>query len=374
MKRLFSSLSLRRLGAPVILNALGDGVYVTDVNRNILFWNQAAERITGWGAGEVVGKSCYDNILIHVDKDGHKLCGEEYCPLHRCIVTGQASDQPLLVYAQHRSGSRVPVEVSVAPIRDGMGKVVGGIEIFRDLTANVEDLVRAKMIQAAALTTEFPVDPRVAFDVRYTPSEIVGGDYYRIERIGENLYGILIADVMGHGVAAALYTMQLRSLWEDWRAELVSPSRFLGQINRSLYTLAVGEGYFATAVYGIYNVVTGRFNYVRAGHPAPLLLHADGRAIPQGDSQPALGMMESYDYPEQEIQLGAGDRLLMYTDGAIEITDAKGEELGEDGLVRLLHSQASLSVSALEEQILAFSASIHLPDDLTLLCISRPVA
>lgn len=371
MKRLFSGFSVRRLGATDILDAIGDGVYITDVERNILFWNQAAERITGWAPRDVVGRNCFDNILVHVDKDGHQLCGGEYCPLHRCMVTGQASDQPLLVYAQHRSGMRVPVEVLVAPIRDDKGKVIGGIESFRDLTAGVEDLIRAKMIQAAALTTEFPADPRVAFDVRYTPSEIVGGDYYRIERIGEGLYGILIADVMGHGVAAALYTMQLRSLWEDWRDHLLFPSRFLGQINRSLYTLAVGAGYFATAVYGTYNSDSGRFRYVRAGHPAPLLLHSDGKAVTQGESQPALGMMEACEYPEQELLLESGDRLLLYTDGAIEIADAGGRELGEEGLRGMLHDQPALPVPALEEKILAYSASIHLPDDLTLLCISR---
>lgn len=371
MKRLFSGFSVRRLGAADILDAIGDGVYITDVERNILFWNQAAERITGWAPSEVVGRNCFDNILVHVDKDGHKLCGGEYCPLHRCMVTGLASDQPLLVYAQHRSGMRVPVEVSVAPIRDDKGKVIGGIESFRDLTAGVEDLVRAKLIQSAAMTSEFPVDPLVAFDVRYTPSEIVGGDYYRIERIGEGRYGILIADVMGHGVAAALYTMQLRSLWEDWRGQLDAPSRFLAQVNRGLYTLAVGAGYFATAVYGIYDAATGRFRYVRAGHPAPLLLHADGKAVTQGESQPALGMMETCEYPEQELDLGPGDRLLLYTDGAIEIADANGVELGEEGLLRLIHDQPAQSVTTLEDRILAYSASIHLPDDLTLLCISR---
>ena len=153
----------------------------------------------------------------------------------------------------------MPVEVSVAPMRDQAGGIVGGIELFRDLTSSVEDMVRAKLIQAAALSAELPEDPRVAFDIRYTPSEIVGGDFYRIEPIDKDRYGILIADVMGHGVAAALYTMQLRSLWEDWRDELASPGLFLGRINRGLCALACGAGYFATAVYGTFNARTGTF-------------------------------------------------------------------------------------------------------------------
>jgi PAS domain S-box-containing protein len=372
MKKSFSKLAFQHLGAPAILNAMGVGIYVTDTSRNILFWNKAAERITGWSASEVVGRSCYDNILIHIDKDGHKLCGEEYCPLHRCIITGQASDQPLLVYAQNRAGVRVPVEVSVSPILDNSGRVLGGIEIFRDLTSGFEDLVRAKIIQNSALKAEIPSDPHVSFDVRYTPSEVVGGDFYRIERIADNLYGILIADVMGHGVAAALYTMQLRSLWEDWRGKLVSPAGFIQQINKSLLILSVGAGYFATAIYGIFNPETGCFRYIRAGHPAPLILFADGKSQPQGETQPALGLLDSFTYTEETLTLNTGDRLLMYTDGAIEVMNAQGEELGEDGLVRLLTTHGPLSVAELEEKILSYSADIHLPDDLTLLCISRP--
>ncbi len=371
MKRSFSCLSVQRLGAPEILNAMGDGVYVTNLSRKILFWNKAAERITGWSADEVVGRSCFDNILIHIDKDGHKLCGEEYCPLHRCIITGQASEQPLLVYAQNRAGKRVPVEVSVSPILNPSGRILGGIEVFRDLTAGFEDLVRAKMIQSSAMNTDIPTDPRVSFDIRYTPSDIVGGDFYRIERLRKDLYGILIADVMGHGVAAALYTMQLRSLWEDWKSELVSPRRFLTHLNRSLYTLAGGAGYFATAIYGTFNSKTGCFRYIRAGHPAPLLLKSGGKAHPMGEAQTALGLLESFDYSEEKLCLDKGDRLLLYTDGAVEVMNTQGEELGEDGLIYLLNGLSSPSVVELEEKIVTYSTSIHLPDDLTLLSVAR---
>ena len=82
---------LTEFNAPELLNLLADGAYITDTDRRIVFWNQAAQRITGWGAAEVVGRRCQENILVHVDKDGHPLCGHEHCPLHRSIVTGQPS-------------------------------------------------------------------------------------------------------------------------------------------------------------------------------------------------------------------------------------------------------------------------------------------
>ena len=113
---------LSAFSAPELLNSLADGAYITDKDRRILFWNRAAHRIVGWDTNEVVGRTCYDNVLVHVDKDGHQLCGCEYCPLHRSIVTGQASEGSLLVFALHKSGARVPVEVTVAPIRNHAGK------------------------------------------------------------------------------------------------------------------------------------------------------------------------------------------------------------------------------------------------------------
>jgi PAS domain S-box-containing protein len=111
--------------ARLILDSLGDGVYVTDVDRRIVYWNQAAEQITGWSMHDMVGRHCFDSLLSHVDKDGHQLCGNEYCPLHRSIVTGASSGVPL-VFAQRKDGRRTPVQVTVAPIRNAAGQVIGG--------------------------------------------------------------------------------------------------------------------------------------------------------------------------------------------------------------------------------------------------------
>ncbi|MFH1242733.1 MAG: PAS domain-containing protein, partial [Pseudomonadota bacterium] len=110
-----------------ILDSLNDGVYVTNPERKISYWNRAAERITGWPASEVVGRGCSDNILCHIDKDGHILCGQEFCPLHRSITTGVSSTVPITVFAQAKDGSRIPTQVSVAPIRDDSDNIIGGV-------------------------------------------------------------------------------------------------------------------------------------------------------------------------------------------------------------------------------------------------------
>src|SRR5512143_262603 len=89
----------------VILDSLSDGVYVCDKDRQIVYWSKSAERITGWTADDVVGRRCLDDVLSHIDKDGHRLCGEEFCPLHRAMVTGTTSTVGLTVFAQGKGGN-----------------------------------------------------------------------------------------------------------------------------------------------------------------------------------------------------------------------------------------------------------------------------
>ncbi len=367
---------LSGIPAVEVLNSLADGVYITDVNRRIVFWNKAAERMTGWRPEDVVGRNCSDNILVHSDKDGHALCGEESCPLHRSIITGQPSTGSVLVLAQCKSKLRMPIEVSVSPIRNQAGTVVGGIEVFRDLREFMHDLLRAKGIQESVLQSPLPDDARVEFEVRYQPRELVGGDFYRIERQGKDQYTLLVADAMGHGVAAALYTMQLRSLWDDHRQELNSPGHFLRLLNERLHGLVREAGYFATAACASYNAATGELRCVRAGHPPLLLLRANGSGEALGVVQPALGMLPNQNYAETVVTLQAGDALLMFSDGAVELFDAQGQEMGLTGLQDLLRrlDQGQVNhfhLANVEQELLRFTDEIHLPDDLTLLKLWR---
>lgn len=366
------------LAVPDLLDALPDGAYVTDLDRRILFWNAAAERIMGWTAADVVGRSCQDNILVHVDKDGHPLCGREHCPLHRSIVTGQPSAGPSLVFAQSKAGDRVPVEVSVSPVRNAAGEIVGGIELFRDMTAGVRDLWRARRIQESALECPVSGDHRLEIRRCYQPQGVVGGDFCRVERCPGDSWTALVADVMGHGLASALYTMQLRSLWEDHRAELQAPGQFLGVLNERLHTLFGDAGYFASAVCVRYDAATGDLESARAGHPPPLLVRGDGRvdALP-GKAQPALGMFPDSTYAESPAHLEPGDSLLLFTDGAVEVADGSETELGIEGLARLVSRLCAaqpgegVPLPALEETLLTYCGQVHLPDDLTLLSLRR---
>lgn len=133
-----------------VFAAIQDGVYFTDRERRITFWNQAAERISGYPAGEVLGRRCSDNILIHVDTDGTNLCKGQ-CPLARAM-DGQC-ELDAKVYLHHRDGHRVPVDVHIVPIVDRTtGAVQGGIEVFSDavdrqtLIEKIADLERLALL------------------------------------------------------------------------------------------------------------------------------------------------------------------------------------------------------------------------------------
>ena len=362
-----------------IMNSLSEGVYVCDLDRRITYWNTSAERITGWTAEDIVGRQCFDDVLCHIDKDGHRLCGEEYCPLHRAMVTGTGSDGSLLVFAQGRDGQRIPMLVSVSPIRNAAGQVIGGVETFRDASATVHDLERAKTIQQLALQHDLPDDTRVRFTTHYIPHEIVGGDYYAINQLNDDQYGLILADVMGHGIAAALYTMHLSSLWDRYHHLLTNPAEFADKVNNELVRVVKTDESFATAVCGLIDLKDRVFRFVGAGGPQVLLMHVDGTHECLESPGLPLAIMKDAPYEEATVEIHEGERLLLFSDGAVEIENADGEMLGVDGLIGFLKEQgypkAAIRVDALEEELLKYSNAIRLEDDLTLVevCFGLPV-
>ncbi len=354
----------------VILDSLSDGVYVCDRDRRITYWSKAAERITGWTSSDVVGRRCLDDVLCHVDKDGHLLCGEEFCPLHRSMITGTTSTAPLIVFAKAKDGRRVPMQVSVSPIRDASGAIIGGVETFRDMSAVLTDLERAKRIQSLSLEHDLPADARIQFSTYYTPQEIVGGDYFSIRQLNADQYGFLLADAMGHGISAALNTMHLSSLWGRFHPLLVEPARFAATLNNALGKVVKDES-FATAVCGLIDLDRKTLRFAAAGGPPIILFRADGRVEHFLSPGVPFGMLEDSDYDECEVALATGDTLLLFSDGVFEIHNAAGQMLGINGLLGILsdldYPTKKFQMSAIEERLLRFSNGLRLDDDVTLL-------
>ncbi len=355
----------------VILDSLSDGVYVCNRERRIVYWSTSAQRITGWQPGDVVGRLCLEDVLCHEDKDGHRLCGEEHCPLHRSMVTGVTTTVPVIVFARGKDGHKIPMQVTAAPIRNESGEVVGGVETFRDVSPMLQDLERAKMIQLQALVQDLPRDPRLRFSTFYLPHDIVGGDYYAVKQLDEDLYGFLLADMEGHGLAAALYTMQLASVWNQHFQLLTNPAGFAAEVNKKLVRIFGRVVTFATAICGVIDASTGTVLLSGAGGPSPLLIRANRTTEKIECPGPLFGVMEEVPYKEQILELDQGDSLLLFSDGAFEIRNARDELLGVDGLAKILTSldypQNQLNMDALQEELLKFSNEIRLQDDITIM-------
>ena len=131
--------------ALTVLEQLYDGVYVTDAHRRIVFWNNAAEKITGFSRDDVLHRCCGANILNHCDAHGRCLCTGG-CPLAASMADGEPRETAL--YLRHRDGHRVPVRVRVAPLFERDGTVTGAVEVFSDDTRHVE---RARELARLAL-------------------------------------------------------------------------------------------------------------------------------------------------------------------------------------------------------------------------------
>ena len=360
-----------RISSEEILDCLSDGVYVCDRERRIIYWSKSAERITGWRSEDVVGRACLEDILSHEDKDGHRLCGEEYCPLHRAMVTGVPTRVPVIVFALCKDGRRVPTQVTTAPIRNKAGEVIGGVETFRDVSPMLVDLERAQKIQAQSLEQDLPDDPRLRFSTFFMSYDIVGGDYYALRHLGADRYGFLLADMEGHGVAAALYTMHLSILWNRYYRLLNNPAKFAATVNKDLVQIFGSVVTFAAAICGVVDARAGTLSFTGAGSPQPLIIHADWAVDRPKSSGPPFGVIEEAPYKVQTVNLKPGDAILLFSDGAVEIQNAGNEWLGADGFIQILkrldYPRTELRMDMLEEELLKFSNDIRLQDDITII-------
>jgi len=132
-----------------VLDSLTDGVYFVDMERRVTFWNKAAERLSGYSAAEIIGRSCADNYLRHVDDDGTSLCLVG-CPLSASMEDGKPREAN--VYMHHKFGHRVPVFVRATPMRDELGQIVGAVEVFADNSRNLDILNEMEALRQEVLT------------------------------------------------------------------------------------------------------------------------------------------------------------------------------------------------------------------------------
>ncbi len=171
-----------------ILDNLSDGVYFTDPQRRITFWNKGAEKLTGYARDEVLGKRCMDNILMHVNSSGRLLC-QSSCPLSDTLADGMPRECEL--YLHHKEGHRVPVLVRTSPIIDRDGVVVGAVEIFSTTQSKAALAERLASMQKMALIDALTELPNRRFLEMQLRTRLDDLGRHRIE------FGVLFADIDG---------------------------------------------------------------------------------------------------------------------------------------------------------------------------------
>lgn len=353
-----------------ILNALNAGVYITDTERRIVFWNRRAEEITGHAAEEVKGRRCSARILQHTDKDGRPLCSTDLCPLLRAMVHERSDVEPVVVYALSKDGERLALSTSVAPVFSHDGRVIGGVEVFRDERESIREMELARAVQRQMLTRDLPQDERIVFDVQYAPRDMIGGDFYHFSRLSDDEFAVFLGDAAGHGPAAALYTSLVYGLLAECSEALADPAVLLGELNDRACRRAGGLGFF-TAVALTINAANGRLSYSLAGHP-PLLLQraADGGVTAISTPQLPIGVTDEASYENDTVTLQSGDRVIAYTDGVTDLQIGEEKRVGTDGLARLMEETPPRENNRLEElyeALLKRCVTVTPDDDMTLL-------
>ena len=225
-------------------------------------------------------------------------------------------------------------------------------------TANeklLNDMDYARNIQTALLPSSFPKSDKLQFAARYLPCEKIGGDFYNVFRLDEDNFGILIGDVAGHGVSAAMITVfinqniHVRREFDDGRIRILTPKQVLTNLFYTYNNMTFPEEIYTVLFYGIYNQQDKTLTCSSAGmNTAPLILRKDGDIEPisiKGLPICRLAGLISPSYENQTIQLSEGDSMLFYTDGIIEIDRKRPEQFNEKNLMEYLRGLQNYSAS-----------------------------
>ena len=253
------------------------------------------------------------------------------------------------------------------------------IEEIRTITAEKErigtELELAKRIQAAVLPSIFPAFPdRPQFDVyaAMNPAREVGGDFYDFFMVDDDHLAVVIADVSGKGIPAALFMMIAKILVKNHATSGLSPAETLEAVNRQICANNPEE-MFVTVWLGVLEISTGEFTAANAGHEYPTLTK-DGRFIRLKDRHGfVIGAMDGARYREYDLKLEPGDKVFVYTDGVIEATSAGMELFGTERMLGALNEDPSAPpeqiLRRVSEAVSAFVQDAEQFDDLTMLCL-----
>jgi len=272
------------------------------------------------------------------------------------------------------------IEELAVSFEDMSRDMIGYIDENTRITAEKEridtELSLATGIQAGMLPDKFPAFPdRTDFDIfaSMKPAKEVGGDFYDFFLIDENRLGIVMADVSGKGVPAALFMMHSKILLKSYTLMKQTPKAALEEVNRQICEHNPEE-MFVTVWLGVLDLRTGMFTAANAGHEKPAVKQAGEHFELLKDKHGVVvGYMDGVRFKEYELQLTKGSKLFLYTDGVAEATNASEELFGTDRMIEALRTAEDKTpkdvLTAVNAAVDAFVGAAPQFDDLTMLCI-----
>ena len=214
-----------------------------------------------------------------------------------------------------------------------------------------DEMRAARKIQSAILPSSMPTVSPWAIAARYAPMSGVAGDFYGFPRVLRNSLGIILADVMGHGVAAAIVASMVKVGVFNGAGSAVSPAKIMQELNRTLCKEAPGQ--FASAIYVELNQEGNLVRYTAGGQPPPLLWRRGEQQLDALDSAGLLlGVRGEERYADSTSHFAKGDRLLIYSDGLTEAENGKGESFGDAVLPSFFVHKQNLSAETFAEALL----------------------
>jgi len=234
------------------------------------------------------------------------------------------------------------------------------------------ELEIARHVQQRLLPQHAQPLKTVAYGGRCLPAREIGGDYYDFLDLGPGRLGIVLGDVSGKGVAAALLTANLQaSFRSQLEVGIKHPRALLASVNKLFHESTPAE-YFATMFFAEYRDQTRELRYINCGHPAALLVHANGKVDHLEATALPIGIFAAMKYDEKTVIMSPGDVLLAFSDGVLEAGVESGEEFGEERLIQALHAarkgELEPMLDSLVGEVLKFSPEVQ-SDDVTLVAL-----
>jgi serine phosphatase RsbU (regulator of sigma subunit)/pSer/pThr/pTyr-binding forkhead associated (FHA) protein len=279
------------------------------------------------------------------------------------------------------TSARSPFSRADVAMTLGVGSEVGMALAYARVHAQLveqelleHDLELARKIQHHFLPPHSPTIVGYGFDVEYRPALAVGGDLYDFIELGGGLRAVVIGDVSGKGVSAALYAAKLMTDLRYVSAGLTSPAAILSRVNDVLVS-GDHEGMFVTAAMAVLDARTGRLTVASAGHPLPFARDRSGQVAALGQTGgSALGLKPGVRFHEHVYELDGGDVVVLFTDGVVEALNSRKEMFGEAKLIDALRrcdGSPSGAVRAIDRDVRAFAGSEPQSDDVTIVCFGR---